>query len=133
MVLVSKENKRKIFEYLLKEGVIVVKKDSYLPKHQHITDVPNLHVMMIVKSLKSQDYLQDVFAWQWSYYFITNKGVAFLVKELGLPADIVPATFKKRRATTAINVKGEAGDEKPEKNAGDEETARATGLGRGQR
>ena len=41
MVLVSKENKRKIYEYLLKEGVIVVKKDTYLPKHQHI-DVPNL-------------------------------------------------------------------------------------------
>jgi small subunit ribosomal protein S10e len=53
MVLVSKENKRKIFEYLLKEGVIVVKKDAYLPKHQHIPDVPNLQVMMIVKSLKS--------------------------------------------------------------------------------
>ena len=42
MVLVSKENKRKIYEYLLAEGVIVVKKDSYLPKHQHLQDVPNL-------------------------------------------------------------------------------------------
>jgi len=63
MVLVSKENKRKIYEYLLKEGVIVVKKDAYLPKHQHLTDVPNLHVMMIVKSLKSRGYLQDVFSW----------------------------------------------------------------------
>ncbi len=42
MVLVSKENKRKIFEYLLAEGVLVVKKDSYLPKHQNLTDVPNL-------------------------------------------------------------------------------------------
>ena len=63
MVLVSKENKRKIFEYLLKEGVLVVKKDAYLPKHQHLTDVPNLHVMMIAKSLKSKGYLQDVFAW----------------------------------------------------------------------
>ena len=37
MVLVSKENKRKIYEYLLNEGVIVVKKDAYLPKHQHLT------------------------------------------------------------------------------------------------
>jgi len=33
MVLVPKENKRKIYQYLLQEGVIVVKKDSYLPKH----------------------------------------------------------------------------------------------------
>ena len=83
MVLVSKENRRKIYEYLLKEGVIVVKKDSYLPRHQHLTDVPNLEVMMVVKSLKSKGFLQDVFSWQWAYYFITNKGVAFLVKELG--------------------------------------------------
>ena len=62
MVLVSKENKRKIYEYLLSEGVIVVKKDSYLPKHQQLT-VPNLQVQMIVKSLKSKGFLQEVFCW----------------------------------------------------------------------
>jgi predicted N-acyltransferase len=82
MVLVSKENKRKIFEYLLAEGVLVVKKDSYLPKHQNLTDVPNLQVMMIVKSLKSRGFVQEVFCWQWAYYTITNKGVQYLVKEL---------------------------------------------------
>lgn len=63
MVLVSKENRRKIFEYLLAEGVIVVKKDSYLPKHQQLQDVPNLQVMMILKSLKSRGLVQDVFCW----------------------------------------------------------------------
>ena len=57
MVLVPKESKKKIYKYLLQEGVIVVKKDSYLPKHQHLTDVANLHVMMIIKSLKSKDFL----------------------------------------------------------------------------
>jgi len=131
MVLVSKENKRKIYEYLLNEGVIVVKKDSYLPKHQQLA-VPNLHVQMIVKSLKSKGFLQEVFSWQWAYYTITNKGVAFLVKELALPADIVPATFKKKRAATAgaTRVKGDEGeDEKPAA----EEGSRPTGLGRGSR
>jgi small subunit ribosomal protein S10e len=63
MVLVSKENRKKIYEYLLAEGVIVVKKDSYLPKHQHLQDVPNLQVMMILKSLKSKGLVQDVFCW----------------------------------------------------------------------
>ena len=43
MVLVSKEEKRAIYTYLLKEGVIVVKKYSYLPKH-HQLDVSNLKV-----------------------------------------------------------------------------------------
>ena len=63
MVIVSKEHKRIIFQYLLKEGVICVKKDSYLPKHHNISDVSNLEVMMIVKSLKSRDYLEEVFSW----------------------------------------------------------------------
>ena len=130
MVLVSKENKRKIYEYLLSEGVIVVKKDSYLPKHQQL-DVPNLHVQMIVKSLKSQGFLQEVFSWQWAYYTITNKGVSFLVKELGVPAEIVPSTFKKKRAATAggPRVKDEGEDDKPAA----EEGSRPTGLGRGSR
>ena len=83
MVLVSRAEKRAIFTYLLKEGVIVVRKDSYLPRHQSITDVPNLKVMMIVKSLVSQGYLNQVFNWQWNYYTVTNKGVTFLAKALG--------------------------------------------------
>mgnify|MGYP001807247487 CR=1 FL=1 len=89
MVLVSKENRKKIYEYLLAEGVIVVKKDSYLPKHQHLQDVPNLQVMMILKSLKSKGLVQDVFCWQWSYYTVTIKGVTFLTKELGKISDSI--------------------------------------------
>ena len=83
MVLVSKAEKRAIFTYLLKEGVIVVRKDAYLPRHQSISDVPNLKVMMIVKSLVSRGYLNNVFNWQWNYYTVTNKGVTFLAKALG--------------------------------------------------
>lgn len=63
MVLVSKAEKRAIYSYLLREGVIVVKKDSYLPQHPNVAGVSNLKVQMIVKSLKSRGYLQDVFNW----------------------------------------------------------------------
>lgn len=83
MVLVSKAEKRAIYTYLLREGVIVVRKDSYLPRHQNLPEVPNLKVQMIVKSLTSQGYLQGVFNWQWMYYTVTGKGVAFLTKALG--------------------------------------------------
>ena len=83
MVLVSREEKRAIFTYLLREGVIVVRKDSYLPEHQHVNGVHNLKVMMTVKSLVSRGYLQQVFNWQWTYYTVTNKGVTFLAKSLG--------------------------------------------------
>ena len=36
MVIISKTEKRAVFNYLLREGVITVRKDSYLPKHQHL-------------------------------------------------------------------------------------------------
>jgi len=112
MVLVSKTEKRAIYTYLLKEGVIVVRKDSYLPRHQSISDVPNLKVMMIVKSLVSQGYLNQVFNWQWNYYTVTNKGVTFLAKALGVNANVVPSTYKqKKTAVTAPKVDAE--DDKP--------------------
>merc|ERR1719399_2125052 len=99
MVLVSKDQRRTVFTYLLKEGVIVVKKDAYLPFHGQVTSVPNLQVMMIVKSLKSRGCLNEVYNWGWSYYFLTDEGVAFLIKNPGLPADakILPATFEKKK------------------------------------
>jgi len=98
MVLVSKEQRREIFKYLLREGVIVVKKDAYLPFHQHVTKVPNLQVMMVVKSLKSRGCLNQAYNWGWSYYFLTHQGVSYLINELGLPSDskILPATYSKK-------------------------------------
>ncbi len=54
------------------------------------------------------------------------------MKELSLPSDIVPSTFKKKKSATAgaPRVKGDEGeDEKPVA----EESARPTGLGRGAR
>lgn len=111
MVLVSKEEKRAIYTYLLKEGVVVVKKDGYLTKHQQIESVHNLKVMMIVKSLKSRGYLNDVYSWKWSYYTVTNAGVAYLAKSLGVSSDVVPATYKKKRAVTTAP-KVEEDDEK---------------------
>jgi hypothetical protein len=50
---------------------------------------------------------------------------------IDLPADIVPATFKKKKAAVGARVKGEDEDEKPGRPT--EETSRPTGLGRGTR
>lgn len=118
MVLVQRSQRRAIFEYILKEGVIVVKKDAYLPFHQHITTVPNLQVMMIVKSLKSRGCLTLCYNWGWFYYFLTAEGVKYLIQELGLPADskILPATYTKKKKTviTSGPSKGEGKDEEEE-------------------
>ena len=129
MVLVSKQEKRAIYSYLLREGVIVVRKDAYVPKHQHIPEVSNLKVMMIVKSLKSQGFLQDIFNWQWCYYTVTNKGVAFLAKSLGVSSDVVPATYKKKKGAAGMDAPKVA-DGEEEKPTPDGETP---GMGRGGR
>ena len=128
MVLVSKAEKRAIFLYLLKEGVIVVRKDPYLPKHQSITDVANLKVMMIVKSLKSQGFLNEVYNWQWSYYVVTDNGVKFLAKALAVSSDVVPATQKRRVVYTQPKV-GEDGEKETPAAEGEDEAAAAAGRG----
>ena len=112
MVLISKEDRRLIFSYLLREGVIVVKKDAYIPQHQNVP-VANINAMMIVKSLKSKGCLNEVYNWGWSYYFLTNKGVAHLIKELDLPIDknIVPLTYNRKRVKQVATAPEKEGKE----------------------
>ena len=128
MVLISKAHRRAVYEYLIGEGVIVVKKDPYLPKHTHITSVPNLVVMMIMKSLKSRRYVVGCFNWQWSYYSLNDAGVKYICEYLGLPDDVVPATYKKSkiaRVDDGEEKEGKEDDEEGEtkKKDGDAEEA----------
>ena len=129
MVLITKQQRRAVYEYVMAEGVLVVKKDAYLPEHQHIAGVPNLIVMMLAKSLKSQGFVDEVFSWQWSYYFLSAEGVKFLVEKLGLPEDVVPATYKKTKMNkTAGEKEGKEGaedEEKPKADADEKEATKA--------
>ena len=80
---------------------------------------------MITKSLKSRGYLNEVYNWGWRYYFLTNDGVAYLIKELGLPADakILPATHTKKKVVTKAPTKeGKEGVEEGEDGADAGET-----------
>lgn len=114
MVLVSRAEKRAIHAYLLREGVIVVRKDSYLPQHQHIENVSNLKVQMIVKSLKSHGYLQEIYNWQWSYYLVTNRGVTFLAKALGkYPHHTTSFSFYSHHTDTVLLFCGWVSDKIP--------------------
>lgn len=76
------------------EGVLVAKKDYYAAKHAEI-DVPNLQVIKALQSLESRGYVKTQFSWQYYYYFLTEAGIQYLRDYLHLPADIVPATYKK--------------------------------------
>eukprot|EP00164_Ancoracysta_twista_P000901 GFYU01001186.1.p1 GENE.GFYU01001186.1~~GFYU01001186.1.p1 ORF type:complete len:180 (+),score=51.14 GFYU01001186.1:43-540(+) len=98
-MLVSKKNRLAVYSYLFKEGVIVAKKDPHLPKHPEV-DVPNLHVMKLLTSLKSRAYVTEQFSWQYYYWYLTNEGIEYLREYLHLPTEIVPATLKKSNRPT---------------------------------
>ena len=46
----------------LAEGVMTVEKKSSAPKH-HVLDMPNIHVMDALKSLKSKNLVTETFNW----------------------------------------------------------------------
>merc|ERR1711957_1026675 len=74
-------------------------KDGRAQRHNELEDVPNLHVMMLLKSLASRSYLMEKFNWQWHYYFLTNEGIEYLREVLHLPAQVFPSTLTKQRPT----------------------------------
>ncbi len=91
-MLMPKKNRVAIYSQLFKDGVCVVKKDPMMKKHGEI-DVPNLHVMNVMKSLKSRDYVRETFSWQYYYYYLTDEGIEYLRTFLNLPSTIKPATL----------------------------------------
>ncbi|KAI9345716.1 Plectin/S10 domain-containing protein [Pilaira anomala] len=93
-MLVSKQNRKAIYEALFKDGALVAPKDYNLPKHADI-DVPNLEVIKIMQSLTSKGFVKTQFSWQWYYYTLTDEGIDYLREFLHLPTEIVPATLKK--------------------------------------
>ena len=107
---IPKKNRIAVYSYLFKEGVAVVKKDRFKPKHDEV-EVPNLEVMNLMKSLKSRGFVRETFNWQYLYFYLTNEGIEYLRDYLHLPAEIVPATLKK--ATAARPPTRAGGDDGP--------------------
>jgi len=105
-MLISKQNRRIIYENLFKEGVLVAKKDYNLLKHEDL-DVPNLEVIKALQSLTSKGLVKTQFSWQYYYYTVTPEGVEYLREWLHLPTEIVPATHKKTaRPTRPAPIRG---------------------------
>ncbi|SLM35907.1 40s ribosomal protein s10b [Lasallia pustulata] len=100
IMLIPKADRKKIHEYLFREGVLVAKKDFNLPKHNEI-DTKNLYVVKACQSLTSRGYLKTQFSWQWYYYTLTPEGLDYLREWLHLPAEIVPATHIKQQRSHA--------------------------------
>ncbi|KAI7272298.1 hypothetical protein KC345_g7105 [Hortaea werneckii] len=99
-MLIPKTDRKKIHEFLFREGVCVAKKDFNLPKHPDI-DTKNLYVIKACQSLTSRGYLKTQFSWQWYYYTLTPEGLDYLREWLHLPAEIVPQTHVKQQRSHA--------------------------------
>lgn len=67
-MLMPKQNRVAIYEYLFKEGVMVAKKDYHAPKHIDLEKIPNLQVIKAMQSLKSRGYVKEQFAWRHFYW-----------------------------------------------------------------
>lgn len=131
MVLVRKADRRKILEFLFKEGVMVVKKDPYQEEHPDIPGVRNLHVMMVLKSLNSKEMVKEVFCWQYYYYTLNPEGIEHLRELLHLPPQVFPATLTKRRAGRPDGEGGEGGGGKSGGGGGEKGGWSGKGYGRG--
>ena len=99
-MLIPKADRKKIHEYLFREGVLVAKKDFNLPKHGDI-DTKNLYVIKAMQSLESRGYVKSRFSWQYYYYTLTPEGLDYLREWLHVPAEIVPATHIKQQRSHA--------------------------------
>nr|ANM86211.1 40S ribosomal protein S10-1 [Stygiella incarcerata] len=95
-MLIPKVNRRKIYEYLFKEGVVIALNDLQRGRHSEDLDVPNLHVVKLMQSFKSRGYVKETYAWRHHYYYLTNEGIDYLREQLGLPSDVIPQTLVER-------------------------------------
>merc|ERR1712099_198533 len=125
-----------IYEHLFKEGCMVAKKDTHAPKHPEL-DVPNLHVMKALTSLKSRGYVKEQFAWRHFYWYLTNEGIQYLRDFLHLPPEIVPATLRKAtkpsesRSFSQRDQRGGPGGPPRDRDGGDRDSYRREGGGGG--
>eukprot|EP00088_Acartia_fossae_P011118 TRINITY_DN15582_c0_g1_i1.p1 TRINITY_DN15582_c0_g1~~TRINITY_DN15582_c0_g1_i1.p1 ORF type:complete len:159 (-),score=13.36 TRINITY_DN15582_c0_g1_i1:214-690(-) len=97
-MLMPTEDRKQIFMYLFKEGVMVAKKDQFAPRHPQVP-VKNIFVMKAMQSLTSRGYVRTQFNWDHYYYFLTQEGVEYLRGFLHIPETVVPSTFKRPTKT----------------------------------
>lgn len=93
MVQIQKQDRKRVYRYLLNEGVIVIHKDFSSEAHK-ATGVANIQVWMLLRSLKDRGLVELIFNWQYYYYFLNDEGKKYLSEFLGLTEEVVPLTWK---------------------------------------
>ena len=131
MVLITREERNKIFYSILMDGVITVKKEFGI-EHAYIK-VDNLKVWMLCKHLKSKEFLHEVFNWRHYYFSLTTSGVQYIKGALGISeAKVQPKTFAARaEQPEPERERPDRRRERPEGARDGERGTRGRGRGRG--
>ena len=93
MVQVQKQDRKTVYRTLLQDGVIVIQKEFSTNPHK-ATNVANIQVWMLMRSLKDRGMVELIFNWQWYYYFLNEEGKKYLAEYLNLSEEVVPLTWK---------------------------------------
>lgn len=139
-MIVPKKDRKLIYSYLFKEGVICAKKDYMVMKKlakdedDNDIEVKNLYVIKLMTSLKSRGYVRETFSWQWYYWYLTAEGIEYLREYLNIPPEVVPDTLKKPAASERPQ-RSEGGRGYGRGDRGDRKWGgdRKSGFGRGRR
>ncbi|KII65379.1 40S ribosomal protein S10-2 [Thelohanellus kitauei] len=92
---ISKEHRKKIYECLFTDGVLVGHRSTSAPDHMYIEGVSNLKVLHLMRSLKSKKMITEKYSWNHHYWTLTDTGIEFLRSQLKLPGNCIPATLKR--------------------------------------
>lgn len=112
MVLVFREEKKKVHIYLLQNGVICFPKET--KSVNEVLGIENLKLFMICRSLCSKGCLTQMFNWQYHYYSLTNDGITFLKQELGINDEgVLPITCRQRNDLEEGKKREPRGNKKP--------------------
>ncbi len=82
MVIVKRDERNKVLYEILRVGVICLKKE-FEGVHGD-TKVDNLKVWMVTRSLHSKGFLNLTYSWRHYYYSLTQEGVTYIKKVLGI-------------------------------------------------
>lgn len=96
-----------VFPWTFKQTNTFLQLDDQACRHNELEDIPNLHVMMVLRSLASRHYLSEIYSWRWHYYTLTNEGIEYLREVLHLPQQVFPQTLTKQRPTRPALAGGE--------------------------
>lgn len=132
-MIIPKATRIKVYRFLFSEGVLVTKKNPQ-GDFENLDGIPNLHVLMLMKSLVSREYVRNTFSWQYNYYYLTEEGINYLREYLALPATVAPQTKTApapQRPSGGFSREGRRGDRPAFRRRDDGYRSREGGFGRG--